>query len=66
MVKYSPGYLADLRCVKGHILLCVEGALHAELEDGRVFILRSGGSYQVADDAEPIAPHNNRCQSVHR
>ena len=53
MVEYSPGYLADHWCVKGHILLCVEGELHTELEDGRVFTLRPGTSYQVADDAEP-------------
>ena len=25
MVEYSPGYLADHWCVKGHILLCLEG-----------------------------------------
>lgn len=53
MVEYSPGYLADHWCVKGHILLCLEGALHTELEDGRTFLLKAGMSYQVADNAEP-------------
>lgn len=53
MVEYSPGYLADHWCRKGHILLCLEGELHTELEDGRTFVLRPGMSYQVADDAEP-------------
>lgn len=53
MVDYSPGYLADHWCSKGHILLCLEGELHTELQDGRKFILQSGMSYQVADDAEP-------------
>jgi len=38
--------------VKGHILLCIEGALNTELEDGRQFTLRPGMSYQVADNAE--------------
>jgi quercetin dioxygenase-like cupin family protein len=52
MVEYSPGYLADHWCVKGHILLCLEGELHTELEDGRVFVLKPGMSYQVADNAE--------------
>ncbi len=51
-VDYSPGYLADHWCVKGHILLCLEGELHTELEDGRTFILKPGMSYQVADNAE--------------
>ncbi|NTV75028.1 DHCW motif cupin fold protein [Geothrix sp. 21YS21S-2] len=52
MVEYSPGYLADHWCSKGHVLLCLEGELHTELEDGRRFVLRPGMSYQVADQAE--------------
>jgi quercetin dioxygenase-like cupin family protein len=53
MVEYSAGYLADHWCSKGHILLCLEGELHTELEDGRTFTLTAGVSYQVADQAEP-------------
>ncbi len=53
MVEYSPGYLADHWCSKGHILLCLEGELHTELADGRKVILTPGVSYQVADNAEP-------------
>lgn len=53
MVEYSPGYEADHWCLKGHILLCLEGELHTQLEDGRDFVLKPGMSYQVADDAEP-------------
>ena len=53
MVEYTPGYVADHWCTKGHILLCLEGELHTELEDGRTFALTPGMSYQVADDAEP-------------
>jgi hypothetical protein len=53
MVDYSPGYLADHWCVKGHILLCLTGELHTELADGRRFVLTPGMSYQVADEAEP-------------
>ncbi|MFK7088170.1 DHCW motif cupin fold protein [Chromobacterium violaceum] len=52
MVEYTPGYLADHWCEKGHILLCLEGELRTELDDGRVFILKPGMSYQVADRAE--------------
>lgn len=52
MVEYSPGYLADHWCSKGHILLCLDGELHTELADGRVMVLRPGMSYQVADGAE--------------
>lgn len=53
MVEYTPGYLADHWCRKGHILLCIEGELHTELEDGRTFVLKPGMSYQVADNGEP-------------
>ncbi|PCI64491.1 MAG: hypothetical protein COB37_01350 [Kordiimonadales bacterium] len=52
MVEYTPGYLADHWCSKGHILLCLEGELDTELDDGRVFTLKAGQSYQVADGAE--------------
>jgi hypothetical protein len=52
MVEYSPGYVADHWCDKGHILLCLEGELSTELADGRTFTLTPGMSYQVADNAE--------------
>ncbi|AMP04147.1 cupin domain protein [Collimonas pratensis] len=53
MVEYTPGYLADHWCSKGHVLFCLEGELETELEDGRKFLLKPGMSYQVADGAEP-------------
>ncbi|MEI6720964.1 MAG: DHCW motif cupin fold protein [Betaproteobacteria bacterium] len=53
MVEYTPGYVADHWCSKGHILMCLEGELETELADGRVFVLKPGMSYQVADAAEP-------------
>jgi len=52
MVEYTPGYLADHWCQKGHVLLCLAGELHTELMDGRTFLLKPGMSYQVADQAE--------------
>lgn len=52
MVEYSPGYLADHWCSKGHILLCLEGELLTTLQDGRTFTLKPGMSYQVSDNAE--------------
>ena len=53
LVEYTPGYRADHWCVKGHILLCLDGELLTELKDGRRFVLKPGMSYQVADNAEP-------------
>ncbi|MFP2514893.1 DHCW motif cupin fold protein [Buttiauxella agrestis] len=53
MVEYTAGYLADHWCHKGHVLFCLAGELQTELEDGRLFTLKPGMSYQVADNAEP-------------
>jgi quercetin dioxygenase-like cupin family protein len=52
IVEYTPGYVADHWCSKGHIIYCLEGELHTELKDGSTFILKPGMSYQVADNAE--------------
>jgi hypothetical protein len=60
MVEYSPGYLADHWCNKGHILLVLAGTLITELQDGQTFSLTAGTSYQVADDT---APHRSRTQT---
>ena len=53
LLEYTPGYLADHWCSKGHILLCLEGELITELQDGRKFVLKPGMSYQVSDNTEP-------------
>ena len=50
MVEYSAGYKADHWCQKGHILLCLEGELYTELENGEVHLLTAGMSYEVADN----------------
>ena len=49
MVEYTPGYLADHWCDRGHVLYVVEGELDTELRDGRKFKLLPGMSYQVSD-----------------
>ncbi len=52
MVSYSPGYLADHWCDRGHVLLVLEGELTSELRDGRTFLLTAGMSYQVSDHGD--------------
>lgn len=49
LVEYSPGYVADHWCDRGHILYVVTGRLVSELKDGRRFELEAGMSYQVSD-----------------
>ena len=52
-VDYSPGYLADHWCDRGHILYVLAGELDTELKDGRTFKLTAGMSYQVSDFGDP-------------
>lgn len=50
MVTYSPGYLADHWCQKGHIVHCLEGEFDSELENGETVTLKAGMSYVVSDN----------------
>jgi quercetin dioxygenase-like cupin family protein len=50
LVDYSPGYVADHWCSKGHIIFCIDGEMTTDLKDGRSFKLSAGMSYQVADE----------------
>jgi len=59
MVRYSPGYLADHWCSRGHVLLVLTGELVTELADGSVHTLGPGMSYQVSSD---VAPHRSRTE----
>ena len=52
IVEYSPGYKADHWCSKGHIVLCIDGEMNTELEDGRIMKLQKGASYFVGDNYE--------------
>lgn len=49
IVEYTPGYVADHWCDRGHIIYVLEGELLSELKDGRISILTQGMSYQVSD-----------------
>ena len=61
MVEYSPGYLADHWCDRGHVLLVLEGVLDTELKDGRRFTPTPGMSYQVSDFGD--AAHRSSTQT---
>jgi quercetin dioxygenase-like cupin family protein len=50
MVEYSPGYLADHWCARGHVILVLQGEMVNELKDGRKTVLTAGMGYQVEDD----------------
>ena len=50
IVEYSPGFISDHYCPRGHILLVLEGELTITLKDGNEFQLTSGNSFRVGDD----------------
>ena len=49
LVEYTPGYVANHWCDRGHVLYVLKGELETELKDGRRFTLKPGMSYQVSD-----------------
>lgn len=51
LVTYSPGYLADHWCTKGHIIFCIDGEMETELEDGSKHLLTAHSMYTVGDSA---------------
>ena len=55
LVDYSPDFLSDHWCKRGHIMFVVSGVLEIELADGQVFRLTPGMSFEVSDQ-----------ESVHR
>lgn len=50
IVEYSPGYLADHWCRKGHIVHCIEGEFVSELQDGKKSSITKGMTYVVSDE----------------
>ncbi len=60
MIEYSPDYLADHWCTRGHIVLVLKGDLLLETDDGRRYELKAGMSFLVADgrDAHRVYSKN--------
>lgn len=50
IVEYSPGYLADHWCSKGHIVHCLEGEFVSELINGAYCSFKQGMTYVVSDE----------------
>lgn len=61
IVEYSPGYLADHWCDRGHVMFVLEGEVTSELKDGRAFPMRPGHGYHVSDFGD--SPHRSRTET---
>jgi quercetin dioxygenase-like cupin family protein len=59
IVEYSPGYLADHWCQKGHIVHCLEGEFVNELENGERTVMKEGMTYVVSDG---LSSHRSRTE----
>lgn len=53
MVDYSPGYVADHWCERGHIILVVEGELDTEIRGEGTHHMSAGMTYPVASGLSP-------------
>ena len=60
IVEYSPGYLADHWCRKGHVVHCLEGEFVNEQQDGAKTIMSKGMTYVVSDEA---SSHRSRTEN---
>jgi len=59
IVTYSPGYLADHWCQKGHIVHCLDGEFINEQQNGERNALSKGMTYVVSDD---LSSHRSRTE----
>ena len=59
IVEYSPGYLADHWCQKGHVVHCLEGGFVNEQENGETTVMSKGMTYVVSDNA---SSHRSRTE----
>jgi len=59
VVEYSPGYIADHWCQKGHIVHCLDGEFVNEQENGETTVMTKGMTYVVSDGA---SSHRSRTE----
>jgi len=59
IVEYSPGYVADHWCQKGHIVHCLDGEFVNEQENGERTVMKKGMTYVVSDGA---SSHRSRTE----
>jgi hypothetical protein len=61
LVEYSPGYLADHWCARGHVIHVLSGEMESELKDGSKSFMKAGMSYMMSDDS--LNPHRSFTES---
>ncbi len=51
LVEYSPNYIADYWCDKGHVIFVLEGELEIHYQNETSHVVKKGMSYLVGDDS---------------
>jgi len=57
IVEYTPGYIADHWCTKGHIVHCLEGEFVSVSPSGEEVVLSKNMMYVVSDE---LSSHKSR------
>jgi quercetin dioxygenase-like cupin family protein len=52
IVEYSPGFISDHWCPRGHVIQILDGEMKIELKDSTVHILEKGMSILLGDSEE--------------
>lgn len=53
LVEYSPNYVSDAWCLKGHFVYVIEGDVTVEHSDNSSYRLEPNQSYMVGSDTMP-------------
>ncbi len=51
-IEYTPDYMADHWCVKGHIVHCLRGEIFLEQQNSMVQTVSKGMTYLIGDHTE--------------
>jgi len=60
VVEYTPGYIANHWCAKGHVVLVLAGEIISQQKDGSELRLTAGMSYLVGDDSDAHRSYSPR------
>ena len=57
LIEYSPDYIADHWCCRGHVIHLLEGEMVFELKDGLLIVLKRGMTWCMSDNSQN--PHRS-------
>jgi quercetin dioxygenase-like cupin family protein len=64
VVEFSPDYIADHWCDKGHVIYVLEGQLQIDYKDGNTTEVSAGMSYFIGDNSLTHFPRSGKGAKV--